>query len=829
MQGTGKKLKTQLPHITVRNTATTDNYTTPRSAPVGGFTTPERDRNAHAAKLITQLESLKSTAVDVVAQQKEFSNGVSGLYVEFISSPELALKVESLESKKSGIELCSSKQNSDSTSSATVFIPDGKLDYFLRKIIDYRDNNTKPNKNGETKPQNQPLVESISNVQQAVIESLWTDESELLPSSLDANIWWEVWVRLSDKSDNVGFFRGHAEKIGLTLNPKVVTFLDRAVILAYGNREQMTRSMLLMGIIAELRLAKEVAGFFTMMTPIEQNEWVNETLSRIDVPQRLNTYACILDTGVNEAHPLLAPVADSSDMHSYDPNWGTYDSADHGTPMAGLAAYGDLTSLLESPHAPEITHHIESVKVLPNSTDKDNPPELYGAITRESISRVEITPNRNRVFCLAVTTNDYRDRGKPSSWSATIDNLTSGAEDGEKRLIVISAGNTNPAEHINYPDSNYTESTQDPAQSWNALSVGGYTEKIHITDSGLSSYEPLAAAGGLSPYSTTSTTWTRAWPFKPDIVMEAGNVGVDREMDFTSSIDDLELLSTSSNIQETLLINFRETSAATALATRLSAILLAKHPDYWPETLRGLLIHSAEWTEELKKPFNLSTKAGYENLLRFCGYGVPNVEKLLWSTTNSLTLIAQDSLQPFFKEKGAIKTRDINLHELPWPKDILEGLGGTKVEMKVTLSYFIEPNPGQRGWSTKYRYVSHRLQFDVRRPLETVDQFKQRINKKARDDEFDTKNNVKDSGNWLLGSKLRTRGSVHSDTWVGTAVELAARKDIAVFPLKGWWQELKQHERWGENARYSLIVTITTPETDIYTEVSNQVASVVEV
>lgn len=829
MQGIGNKLKTKLPHIVVSGTTSTERYTTPRTGPMGGASTPSRDRATHATTLISQLESLKDIEQEVALNQKNFSNGLSGLYVEFISDPELDVKIGSLESQKAGIELCASKRNQDNTNSATVFIPEGKLDYFLNKVVSYRDDDGNPNKNGETKPKNQHLVESISEIKQAAVESLWTDDTELLPNSLEAKIWWEVWIRLSDKSDNVGFFREHAEKIGVQLNSRNVSFVDRAVILVYGTREQIAQSISLMGVIAELRRAKETASFFLNMGTIEQNEWGDETLSRIDTPTGLNTYACILDTGVNNAHPLLTPIAENSDMHSYDPSWGVHDEKNHGTAMAGLAAYGDLTDLISSSESIQTTHRVESIKVLPNSGESPNEPELYGAITRESIGRVEITPNRKRVFCMAITTDDFRDRGKPSSWSATIDSISSGAEDEIKRLIILSAGNTDPAGHINYPNSNYTDSVKDPAQAWNALTVGGYTEKVHITDPDLSSYQPLAPHGGLSPYSTTSATWDNSWPFKPEIVMEAGNIGVDNSINFTSSIDDLELLSTSADIQNQLLTNFRETSAATALATKLSATLLSIYPDYWPETIRGLLIHSAEWTEELKRPFDLTKKAGYKNLLRFCGYGTPNVEKLFWSASNSLTLIAESSLQPFFKDKNRIKPRDINLHNLPWPKDILEGLGETQVEMKVTLSYFIEPNPGRRGWSTKYNYASHRLQFDVIRPLESVNRFKQRINKQSRDDEFNSKNNSAESGNWVLGSNLRRTGSVHSDTWIGTAADLASRQHIAIFPLNGWWKELKQQERWSEQARYSLIVSITTPETDIYTEISNQVNTVVEI
>lgn len=698
--------KSQLAHLIVANTSTTDRYITPNKGRVAGISLPARNRQAHAQKLISQLEALKPTEKELVKERKNLGLDASGTLVEFTSDPDLDLKLESLEFQRSGIELCSSHLNDDQTTTATIFIPEGKIDFFLKKIIAYRDEDTKPNKEGITKPKNQELVDSIADIKLAILESLWTDSKELLPKNQDAAIWWEVWLRLSDKLDNLEYFKEHAQRLGFRVNPKYVKFIDRGVILVYGTKADMIRSIALLGIIAELRCAKQVGNFFTGMDAANQSDWVEDALERIRVSSENNnnTYACILDTGVNEAHPLLQPVADSTDMHSYEPDWGTHDgySTGHGTPMAGLVAYGDLTELLQINHPVEIKHRIESVKMLPNAGGEQNDPELYGAITRESIGRVEIQPDRKRVFCMAITADDHRDRGKPSSWSATVDSITSGTEDDERRLIVISAGDTDPSEHKHYPDSNLTDTVQDPGQAWNALVVGGYTEKIHITDPDLAAYEPLACSGDLAPSSCTSATWNnKNWPFKPDIVMEAGNVGIDREFNFTSFIDDLELLSTHHDFRDKLLVNFRETSAATALATRLAAMLLAEYPELWPETLRGLIVHSAEWTDAMKRRFPLNTQNGFRQLLRFCGYGVPNVSKLFWSTRNSLTLIVQDSLQPFFKDGSDIKTRDINLHKIPWPHNVLEGLGETEVKMKVTLSYFIEPNPGQRGWGTK--------------------------------------------------------------------------------------------------------------------------------
>jgi hypothetical protein len=834
------EINPNLPHLIIPIKAQNERFKTPKKGGSGEVELPTREREAHAHKLIVQLEQLKLKERGLIDEQRAHGIETGGIQIEFLSDPGLTLKLESLEFQQRGIELCSTHQNDEGATTATVFIPEGKIDYFLKKIIDYKEKNTKPREDGTVSPKNQDLVESIADIKLAVLDALWTDGSALLPVNSNEAIWWEVWIRLSDTSDNMALFQEHARRLGLRLKDntrEIVKFIDRAIILAYGTKEVMARSILLLGVIAELRRAKEVGGFFTELTILDQREWVDDLFSRIQVNEDSDIYACLLDTGINHPHPLLALVADAGDMHSYEPVWGTHDGhrSGHGTPMAGLAIYGDLTDVLVSNRSVELNHRLESVKILPNSGSPPNDPSLYGAITRESISRVEIIPERKRVFCMAVS-SDGRERGKPSSWSATVDNLTSGADDETQRLIILAAGDADPGYYVDYPCSNYTSSVQDPGQAWNALVVGGYTEKIHIEDPRLGGYLPLACSGDLAPSSCTSMTWdSKNWPFKPDIVMEAGNIGIDRALNFASCIDDLELISTHHDFNNKLLVNFRETSAATALATRLAAMVLVRYPSFWPETVRALIVHSAEWTGSMLKTFVMNKnlqknkKNTYRPLLQCYGYGVPNEEKLFWSASNSLTLIAQDNLQPFFEINKEIETKDINFHRIPWPKETLEQLGNVIVEMKVTLSYFIEPNPGQRGWGTKYSYASHRLQFDVKRSLETLDAFKQRINKQARDEEFDSKNNAEESGHWILGSNLRKTGSIHSDTWIGTAAELASREYIGVYPLSGWWKELKKHQGWTKSARYSLIISLTTPETDIYTEIENQIKTLVEV
>jgi hypothetical protein len=254
-----------------------------------------------------------------------------------------------------------------------------------------------------------------------------------------------------------------------------------------------------------------------------------------------------------------------------------------------------------------------------------------------------------------------------------------------------------------------------------------------------------------------------------------------------------------------------------------------------PETIRGLIVHSTEWTPTMKQQFLANpsnpSKSDVASLVRHCGFGQPDLSRAMWSVENSLTLICEDSLQPFMREQGREpKLRDMNLHRLPWPLEELEALGETEVEMRVTLSYFIEPNPSARGVKSRYRYESHGLRFDVKRPHESEKEFRHRINLAARDAEEGSNTNTGNDSHWVLGTQNRHKGSVHSDIWRGPAADLASRGVLAVYPVSGWWKTRPKLERYNQPARYSLLISIRAPEVDValYTAIANQVAVAVE-
>lgn len=814
-------------HIYLGRTGKAESYTSTAS---GGPKTPEippRNRQQHGGTLKSQLQTVSDEqqrlSQEAVAYDLESRIGVQ---IEFESFPGIELAVQSLADARSRIELMNVRQSDDKLY-ATVFVPEGKLTVIEAKLQDYLEQ--KKDKNGKPRD-HRKLIDAIASFRVAAVEALWTDSLDQFPQDDQEDFWWEVWLPVrDDRQAVIHDFKQLAETLQIRVSEQVLEFPERSVMLAKGMRGQFTQSGLLLNCISEVRRAKETAAFFDELPPAEHPEWADGLLERLDGPSEDSPFVCILDTGANNGHPLIRPLLSASDQFSVDADWTGTDDHGHGTGMAGLAAWGDLTDALVSDSAVPVAHRLESVKVLRKPGDNEG--RHHGILTADAVSLAEIdNPFRRRIFSMALSATDSRDRGRPSAWSGALDSLAADAlgENSSPRLFTIAAGNTgdNLTALSGYPDYNEKQDVHDPGQAWNALTVGAYTVKTIITEPECSDYQPLAPEGGLSPYSTTSATWEKATPLKPDVVFEGGNVGFDGIS--CAGIPSLKLLTTSHRPIERLFTTFEATSAATALAGRFAAEIRSEYPDLWPETVRGLMVHSADWTEQMCDQFAAGTtpRQQAQHRVRCVGFGVPDIDRALWSASNSLALIVEDRLQPFEKTAKGIGTRDMHLHDLPWPKTALQDLGDVDVDLVVTLSYFIEPNPSSRNVAGKYSYASHQLRFDVKRPLESIDAFRKRINREAGDAETGTTTGAGDSG-WLLGTQYRHKGSIHKDIWRGKAVDLAERGQVAVYPAMGWWRTRTKLQRYDKEARYGLVISIRAPEVDI--DIYNEIAAQIQV
>lgn len=817
-------------HLVLQDTSRAVGFTAHSPGGGGPRFVPDLPRAQHGRALQNQLEALKPVAIEAVrAQQEQELNSGIGLQVLFASQPDVDLAFESLANDPKKIELLSVRTVGDQTF-ANVFVPDGKLAHFEKYLVEYLEE--KKDRNGNARD-HRALLNTIASIRAAELRALWTDDPVLLPADLTVPFWWEVWLPVrGQRQAVVEDFKKLAALAECIVCENQANFPERTVLLMYGSQEQFSRSVMALNCVAELRYAKETAEFFDGMAMSEQHEWADELQSRVQVsrPDDNAPRVCLLDTGVNRGHPLLKLLIAEDDLHTVEPGWGVDDTANHGTGLAGLAGYGDLSDALASAALIDVPHRLESVKLIPGDGANEGDARHHAYLFAEGVARPEVAaPDRSRVFTSAVTASDYRDRGRPSAWSSAVDRLAADTDGAGQypRLFVLSAGNIrDPGAWGNYPASLSTNLVHDPGQAWNAITVGACTHKIDTQ--GHASLVPVAPEGGLSPFTTTSRTWDSAWPLKPDVVLEGGNVAKDQLG--AVSMASLNLLTTHHQPIDRLFTTSNATSAASALCARMAAQIMASYPHLRPETIRALLVHSAEWTKAMRETFlpagRMPNKADYVDLIRHCGWGAPDIDRALWSASNSLTLVVEDVVHPYTKVRGkGVVTRDMNLHALPWPRNELEALQNAQVELRVTLSYFIEPNPSTRGSTSKFHYPSHRLRFDVQRPLDgSTDDFVARVNAAAqREDEGGPVNPT--DPNWYLGDKKRHRGSLHQDVWVGTAAELASRGCIAVYPSAGWWRTRPALERYNLPARYSLVVSIRTQQTevDLYAAIAQKI------
>jgi hypothetical protein len=422
---------------------------------------------------------------------------------------------------------------------------------------------------------------------------------------------------------------------------------------------------------------------------------------------------------------------------------------------------------------------------------------------------------------------------------------TEGAQRPEPRLFFIAAGNWGDfINNYQYPETLHVNALLDPAQAWNAISVGAITHFVTIHEGGedAEQAEPIAPAGGLCPTSRTSRSWDPQWPYKPEIVFEGGNYA--RRLDGEIwPPDSLRVLTTNPHFNTRSLTTFGDTSGAAAQASRLGAMLFARYPNYCAETIRGLVVHSARWNETMlagTNPHAPGTQDNVRAILKTYGYGTPDFNRAEFSLEDQTTVICENTITPFVElnEVGKPKrivTNELHVHAMPWPTQLLSAAGAAEAVLRVTLSYFVEPNPGSRSVGkanptrNRYRYASAALRFEVKPPTMTEGIFHSKLNAEAQAEDEDIQTEGFSDPRWALGTQARrVGGSVHHDIWRGTAADLALMDQIAVIPIKGWWATRKFpeghdcHNCHNRSVRYSLIISVEVAgQAELYNTIRN--------
>jgi hypothetical protein len=818
------------PHIDISNRVDTSRYKSPRPGrpPSVRHSSHEQHGSLLRDQLRAAFQEVRELSLPDIGIERP-----DGAYYEV----ELGKgsKAEKLKRKQDGVGVGVTKIDPETEHIFTViFIPDASIPKLEQIFEEYA--STPAGK----KPPRQEYIDPIEAIGRANLLSFWTDDPDTLPEQ-EQYVWWEVWCDIESTEKITDVFRHLHCRIAD--NNRWLNFPEATVIPILARRVDVESATIFAEGILELRRCSDTPYFYVEEEREYQHKWINDLAERIIWPDTNVPRVCILDTGVNRAHSLIEPALSSEDLLTANPNWPSTDNLrdGHGTKMAGLALYGDLFPRLQDESKYKLRHRLESVRIIPSDGFPANEPAQYGYITLEAVSITEIqNPYQQRVFCLAVTNRD-RSGDRASSWSASIDRAAAASLVGDdtntpRRLFCIAAGNIPNV--VNVEDLGELEDypIEDPAQAWNALTIGGYTDKVDLdpTDADLEGYTAVANVGDISPFSRNSLAWRSGkTPIKPEVVFEAGNRVQSPDGRYFFDCSSLELLTTGPDVNRLPITTAGATSAATAQAARLAAQLQADHPDYWPETIRGLIVHSASWTETMEK--RLKAKKGVRErreLARLFGYGVPSYNRATSSASSDLAIVAQSTIQPYRRNGNVAIFNDCHYYILPWPREVLEKYAEERFQLKVTLSYFIQPNPGKSAAIDPFKYQSFGLRFDLKRAQETSKQFKSRINKNEEESQ-DLKNTnypKSDDSGWMFGPNSISAGSIHCDVWQGNGAQLAARNIICVKPVAGWWKERNSPEVCEQQARYALILTLTAPDIniDLYTPISTLIEPPIE-
>lgn len=794
------------------------------------------DYAAHAAQLIDQLAAALGPVPAAGADERVSVQGLkAGTVVEITTVPPVegsrtkAIKVPAtLEFPTRDLVVLRSERNDDRTESALLFVPDDARGFLRGRISDYgRDP-------GNQRRPDVDRFEVIEEVRAIDTDALFTGEVDLAAPEI---VWWELWVRqpvaLADRLATA------AANANIDVHADRLIFPDTTVLFVHATAATVAAfAARVPGAITEIRRATGTIEPFLDRgeTGLGQHDWVEELAQRVSAPPDDAPVVCTLDTGIAAAHPLIAPGLRGA--WAYDPDWGADDhqpDGGHGTPLAGLVLYGDLEPLMNDARPVALTHGAESMKLLPPGGFPPTKPPSYGVVTQGAVSAVEIErPDALRSFCIANSATDFPP-SRPSTWSGAIDQLSAGAMPGEagddvpaaerpKRLVVVATGNVSGGMAVDVLPS---QDLEDPSQSWNALTIGGFTRKEEPP-----APPPIMSAAvpanHRSPFSRGSQSLPDdLTPIKPEVLFEAGNMMSDAT-GFCGWNPAVSLLSAGSDVAAEPLVPFWATSAAAGMAGNFVGQLQAARPDLWPETHRALTVDSARWPQPIRKNFigrgahwKTGSKGKKQTMLREFGYGVPDIDRAIQSARNDATLVAQAEIQPFaIGADGRTGVfNEMHFYDLPWPRAALEALENEIVTMKVTLSYFIEPNLAGKAATRPDTYRSFGLRFDMKKRTETSARFRSRI---SASQDKDGTGAESEASCWLLGPKAIQAGSLHCDLWRGRAIDLAGHDEIAVYPVGGWWKSHVGQKRIEDKARYALIISISAPgqAVDLYTEIS---------
>lgn len=429
---------------------------------------------------------------------------------------------------------------------------------------------------------------------------------------------------------------------------------------------------------------------------------------------------CVIDSGIQELHPMLRAAINSQHSRSWVP--GELDmTADyirgggHGTRVAGAILYPRGIPTTGSQQA---ICWVQNARILDSGNQL--PKKLFPPEVLEEIVGFYHYQTRTRIFNQSVAGISPCRSQSMTPWAAAIDKLS-----WEKDvLFIVAAGNieanasfvTRPSisAHMQagriYPDYLLAPSSRvaNPAQSFQALTVGSVS---HIT------YQnpPFRSIAEADYPSSFSCSGLGIWDtIKPEVVEYGGDYVIDSPTSPSFMKPESvcpELIRSTLYGGKIVSSDAVGTSFAAPKVTHIIAALAATFPQESTLLYRALIVQSARlpsWT-------SVSNEKLYQ-AIRTMGYGIPNINRALGNAANRITL----------KVDGNERTcaRQAKVYQVRIPEIVLRQGEGFDVLVEITLSYVAEPRRTRRH---RRKYLSTWLDWTCSKPGEDPQAFLYRV------------------------------------------------------------------------------------------------------